>query len=207
MKKIPFKKGKKLLSASISAVLFAAAGAAQAGDIGYAFDFVVGQADQNNSEEDSITISGIDTSQAIRFTLQFNHVVGLEIGYTDYGEISDDYVNEFNEDVTDYLETKAVNVGVAARFPVGDVANIVGRAGVASWDLDYRETNSGFPGIDYTDSDEGLSGYIGVGISFDLAENFRVGAEVNALAFNASLGAVETDHVISNFAVSAGFQF
>ncbi|MGH1470635.1 MAG: outer membrane beta-barrel protein [Cellvibrionaceae bacterium] len=185
----------------------AAVSTAVADSEGYAIDLLIGEAGQKNSEDYSQTISGSDTSKGIRFTAQLNRVIGIEVGYTDFGEVSDGYINEFDEDVTDYVDSSALNIGMNARIPLGHTVSLVGRVGIASWDLDYKEKNSGFPGDDYKDSDEGVDGYIGVGLRFDLEENFRVGIEYTGLGYSASLGAANTDHIINNLAISAGFTF
>ncbi|MGI1679802.1 MAG: porin family protein [Cellvibrionaceae bacterium] len=180
---------------------------ANADAVSYAIDVSVGEAGQKKSEDYSQTISGADTSKGIRFTAQLSRVIGIEIGYTDFGEVSDSYINEFDENVTDYVDSSAINVGMNAKIPLGHTVSLIGRVGIASWDLDYKEKNSGFPGDDYKDSDQGVDGYIGFGLRFDLEENFRVGIEYTGLGYRASLGSADTDQVINNLAITAGFTF
>ncbi len=192
---------KKLMKVTAATLLLTglSAAAVNADTVYYAVDGLIGEAGQKNSADNSQTISGADTSKGIRFTAQLNRVIGIELGYTDFGEVSDSYLN-----TTEYIESSAINVGMSARIPLGHTVSLIGRAGIASWDLDYTLKDNNY--IE-RDSDEGVDGYVGVGLRFDLEDNFRVGIEYTGLGYKASLGSANTDQVINNLAISAGFTF
>jgi len=176
-------------------------------DSDYAFDVLIGNADQNNDTRGANSITGNDTSMGIRFTASLNPVLGFELGYMGYGTAEESYIDNFGDTITDTIDSSAVQVGLSARLPLGRVASLVGRIGAASWELDYQNTDSFFPGDVYKDSDSGVDVYFGVGMEFQFEKNFRLGVEYNNLDYTAKIGAANTEHSIDNLAVTVGWTF
>lgn len=173
----------------------------------YAIEGFLGKSDQSNSVEGFQTLSGSDSSKGLRGVFAINQVIDLEIGYTDFGKAEDSGLDEFGDLITDTLDTTAVQVGIKGSIPLGRKVYLTGRAGVALWELDYRQTDSAFPGDAYTDSDEGTDPYFGVGLKVNLEDNIYLGVDYSSLDFTAALGDASTDHQISTFAVSLGISF
>jgi hypothetical protein len=173
----------------------------------YAIEGFIGKTDQTNAVQGFDAIGGYGDSRGIRGLFAINGAVDLELGYTDFGTAEDSGIDEFGDLVTDYLESTATQVGIRGTIPLGRKLALTGRAGVALWELDYRQTDSAFPGEVYRDGDEGADPYFGVGLKLQLEENIHLGVEYNALSFTAALGEASTEHDISSFVVSAGFSF
>lgn len=174
---------------------------------GYAIEGFLGKSDQTNSVGGFQTLSGYGTSKGLRGVFAINGAIDLELAYTDFGEAEDSGIDEFGDLITDTLDSSAAQVGIKGSIPLGRKVSLIGRAGVALWQLDYQQTDSAFPGDAYTDSDEGADAYFGVGMQVKLEENIYLGLDYNSLDFSPALGDASTNHEISNFGVSLGFSF
>lgn len=194
----------KVLCFSLACAM-SAASAAEPND--YAIEGYLGKADQDNTVAGFQPLSGHDTSKGLRGVIGINRAVALELAYTDFGEAEDSGTDEFGDLITDTLDSSAAQVGIRGRLPLGRKVSLIGRAGVAMWELDYRQTDSAFPGEAFTDSDEGTDAYFGVGMQVQLEQNLYLGLDYSSLDFTANLGDASTDHEISNFSVSLGFSF
>lgn len=188
-------------------VLCAVSIASSAGPYDYSIEGFLGKADQDNAVAGFQTLSGNDSSKGLRGAFAINRVLDLELAYTDFGEAEDSGLDDFGDLITDTLDSSAAQVGIKARLPLGRKVSLIGRAGVALWELDYRQTDSAFPGEAYTDSDEGTDAYFGVGMQVQLEQNLYLGLDYSSLDFTAALGDASTDHEISNFTVSLGYAF
>jgi hypothetical protein len=173
----------------------------------YTIEGFLGKTDQNNAVRGFDAIGGYGDAKGIRGLVALGSAVDLELGYTDFGKAADNGIDQFGDLITDYLETRASQVGIRGTIPLGGKLALTGRVGVALWELDYRQTDSAFPGEVYRDGDEGADPYFGAGLQVQLEENIHLGVEYNALDFTAALGDASTEHEISSFVVSAGFSF
>lgn len=173
----------------------------------YAIEGFVGKADQENSISGGQTISGFESSQGIRFVVPLGRVTSLELGYTDFGEVNDSYVDGFGDTITNTLETESYNIGVRGQIPIGRILSLTGRVGLSFWNFDFTEKDSSFPGDVFPADDEGVDTYVGFGLQFDIEDNFRVAVEYTYLDFNAELNGISTDQEIKNVALSVGYRF
>lgn len=173
----------------------------------YALTFLYGEADQVNRARDADTLSATEVSKGIRLSGEINRALSLELGYSDFGAAATSYIDGFGDTITDTLDTSAAQLGIAARIPFGRVVSLTGRFGIASWQLDYSNTDSAFPGDVYRDSDEGVDPYVGVGLAFEFEDSLTIGVEYTGLEFDAALGAVKTRHTVDNVSLSLGLRF
>jgi hypothetical protein len=98
-------------------------------------------------------------------------------------------------------------VGLKGSITLNRMVSLIGRIGIAMWELDFTETDSAFPGDIFRDKDEGTDTYFGVGLQMNLDNNFILSIEYTELDFSPALGAVNTGHNIENVSLSAGFRF
>lgn len=166
-----------------------------------------GGAMQRNSVSGFDSLSGSDTSLGLRAAFAINPAVELELAYADFGTAEDSGIDEFGDLITDTLESSAKLAGIKGSFPLGPNVSLLGRAGMALWDVDYRQTDSAFPGEAYTDHDKGVDLYFGAGVQFNLAKNMYLSVDYTSLNVRASLGDASTRHDISNFGVALGVAF
>ncbi|MCW8193463.1 outer membrane beta-barrel protein [Proteobacteria bacterium 005FR1] len=199
---------RKLLTTSVAlSTLLVLTGPAFAEIYDFAIEGSLGKSDQTNSIDGFDAIGGYGDSKAFRGLFAINSAMHLELGYTDFGTAEDSSVDAFGDLLNDYLDTTAAQVGIRGTIPLGKKLALMGRAGVALWELDYRQTDSAFPGEVYRDADEGSDPYFGAGLQLRLQDNLRLGVEYNVLDFTAKLGDASTDQEISSFAVSLGYAF
>lgn len=197
-------KNKFLLSGTL---VLAFAGSQAMAERQYAIEGFVGKADQENSVSGGQTISGVEASQGVRFVVPLGRVTSLELGYADFGKVSDTFIDGFGDTINDSIDTESYNAGVRAEIPFGRILSLTGRVGLAFWDFDFKRKDSGFPGEVFRASDEGIDTYIGFGLQFDIEDNFRVAVEYTYLEFDADLNGISTDQNIKNVALSAGYRF
>lgn len=199
---------KKVLLATTSALAALALSTPALCDMrNYAIEGFIGKTDQTNSVQGLDAIGGYGDAKGIRGLVAISSAVDLEIGYTDFGSAEESGIDQFGSLITDYLDTSASQVGIRGTIPLGGRVALTGRAGVALWELDYRQTISAFPGEAYRDGDKGADPYFGAGLQLQLEEKIHLGVEYNALDFTAALGDASTKHDISSLVVSAGFAF
>jgi len=176
-------------------------------DTTYFLDGIVGYANQKNSIGGFDAISGSNSSKGVRGGFYLKHNFGVEFTYMDLGTADDSFVNNSNQLVTNTLTSEWTGVGFQGGFKVGPGTVLVGRIGLAAWQLDFTEANSGFPGDIVRDGDEGVDAYLGLGLRFEIEDNIRVSIEYQTLDFEAALGAATTDQTLQNVGISVGILF
>lgn len=195
----------KLILSSI--LLFAIVSGQVAAERQYVLEGFIGKADQDNSVSGGQTISGFEGSHGVRFVVPLGRVTGLELGYADFGKVSDTFIDGFGDTINDSIDTESFNVGVRSEIPFGRIVSLTGRIGLSFWDFDFTRQDSGFPGEIFNASDDGVDTYVGFGLQFDIEDNFRVAVEYMYLGFDAELNGVSTDQEIKNVALSVGYRF
>ena len=173
----------------------------------YFIDGMFGQADQKNTIGGFDAISGSDTSAGIRMGFYLNSMLGVEFTHVDYGVAEDDFVDSFGDIITNTLDTRMTGVGLQGVLPLGQKVHLIGRLGVAAWDVKFTEEDSSVPGVVYRDKSEGSDAYFGLGLRFDIEDNVRIAVEYENMDYEAALGAANTDHSVHNIGVSLGVLF
>lgn len=176
-------------------------------DTTYFVDGILGYANQKNSLGGFDTISGSDSSKGLRGGFYLKPNFGVEFTYMDLGVAEDSFINGSSQQVTDMLDTNWTGVGFQGGIRLGHSTVLVGRIGLAAWQIDYAQTNSGFPGDAFRDSDEGVDAYLGVGLRFDIEDHVRVSLEYQTLDFEAALGSANSDQTLQNIGISIGVLF
>lgn len=173
----------------------------------YFLDGMFGEADQKNTINGFDAISGSDSSKGVRFGFYLRGNFGVEFIRMDYGQAEDSFFDSLGDLQTNILDTKATGVGLVGGIRLSPQIVLTGRLGLAAWDLDFKNTNSFFPGDVFRQSDEGVDAYVGLGLRFDIEDNVRIALEYETLDFNAALSAVDTDQTIQNIGISLGVLF
>ena len=169
-------------------------------------ELVLGSAKQSAEFEGEEFFSGDDTSFAIRGTLNANEYLAVELGYHNYGEPDETYTNSFDI-IHDEVNATAINLGLKGIIPLDANFAINARAGIASWDLEVKETDSSFPGVMFSYEDSGTDLYYGVGVQFKANEQLNVGVEYTVTNMKPSFGGDKIDYDVNNVAISLGYLF
>ena len=106
-----------------------------------------------------------DTGFKIFGGYKFNPYFAVEGGYADFGEISASFGGS-----TVTAESDAVFAAAVGILPVGKRFSLFGKAGLFFWDI----TASGPAG---TASDDGTDALLGIGLNYDITEQWAVRAE------------------------------
>lgn len=112
------------------------------------------------------TVDDTDTSFKIFGGAMFNPNLGLEIGYTNFGEGSARWDDGFDY-INDKYEASAFYIAGLGVVPITERVGFFGKIGLASWDLDVSETSS-IPGINYSASESGMDLMFGIGAQLDV---------------------------------------
>ncbi|MDC8011957.1 porin family protein [Tahibacter soli] len=125
----------------------------------------VGQSDLKKGDYDK------DTAFAINGGYRWG-AFGLEAGYNDFGSLEDKY-STISGAVRDKIDLTGWNLGVNGKVNFAENWYVSGRAGVFRWDAD---TDFGLAAGPRTRRDEkGTDWYAGVGVGYDVNQNFGVG--------------------------------
>ncbi len=191
----------------IGACLFAGVATQANAETSYFIDGILGQADQKNTIDGFDAISGSDSSKGIRAGFYLNRMLGVELTHVDYGVSEDNFVDSFGDTITNTLDSRMTGVGLQGVLPIGYKIRLIGRVGIAAWDLGFTERDSSIPGDVYRDSTQGSDAYFGLGLRFDIEDNARIAIEYENMNIEAALGSANTDHTIHNVAVTFGVLF
>ena len=180
-------------------------------------------------------IDSDDTSTGIRFAYTFNDYFAIELGYHDYGTAEDDVkdiqshgipgygVLSWNEKISGEFESKAINLGIKAMYPISEKFTLIGRLGASNWDSDFTiGYNYSEDYADYYDSmydysyrenykesedDSGTDAYYGLGIEYKINEQFFAAAEYTYTKYDAKFGILKIENEIENLSLSVGYRF
>jgi OOP family OmpA-OmpF porin len=107
-----------------------------------------------------------DTGLKVFGGYKFNRNLAVEGGYVDFGEISASAGTSTVRVSSDALFAAAVGI-----LPVSGQFSVFGKVGLFMWDLTGTGTGIG------TISDDGTDVFIGLGLNFDITQQFAVRAE------------------------------
>lgn len=194
---------KKVLTGALLTIFSVAALA----ETGFSADLLLGRAEQESSISGFGSTSGTDTSFGIRGAYTLNPNIAFELGYHDYGQTNDRYIDQFGDAITDKVSTTAINAGVKVLSDLDSKLSVHGRLGLSLWDAEIEETDSFFAGQVFKASDDGADIYYGVGAQYLIAPRLRLGAEYTLTDMEPSLYGISVDHEVSNFALSLSYRY
>lgn len=158
---MPFKSLRFIEIIILSCVALFVAGSLSAADSGMYIGASVGKAsfEYKDFEEDfQDNFKGDDNGYKIFLGYRFGNFVAAEAGYVDLGSISDTV-----EDIDIEVQTKAWDAFALGILPLGPV-DIFAKAGVISWNADYKAAIDDFTG----GSESGTDMAYGVGVALNL---------------------------------------
>ncbi len=178
-------------------------------NISYSFN------DNGDLETGKESFDGDSTSYGFRGGYQIGTYFALELKHQIYGEYTNSYIDDFDDTIRDTTEAKATSLGIKGIVPMSDSFSVVGRVGLAKWDLDYRSTDSSAPGEVFKLSEDGQDLYYSIGAEFKINEKFFAGLEYSILtmkwdekfAEDGFSGSVDYEHNINNLSLSVGMVF
>ncbi|MES2673587.1 MAG: porin family protein [Pseudomonadota bacterium] len=146
---------------------------------------------------------------------QIGQHFAVELTHQLYGEYTNSFLDDFDDRIRETIEAKATSVGVKGILPMSDSFSIVGRLGLANWDLDLSSTDSSNPGEVFKLKEDGQDLYYSIGAEFKINEKFFAGIEYSILTmswddkvvdgeFSAS---VDYEHEVNNLGLSFGMVF
>lgn len=194
------------MNKNILGALLALSSATAFAEDNFKVELLLGNAEQEISSNIN-NESGDDVSLGIRGAFNVNKHFGVELAYQDYGTPDDSYIDEFGDRISEKLKATAASAGVKGMMPFNNGVSLIGRVGVAFWDLEYEQTDSSNPGVVDRFDDDGNDFYYGVGIDYALNQQFSIGAEYTILEAQAKFGNLDFDNEIKNFAVTLGMTF
>ncbi|MBD2859549.1 porin family protein [Spongiibacter sp. KMU-158] len=195
---------KKILSILLVSSALPAFADSQAG--GFSGEVMLGLADQETKVQGAKS-SGDDTSLGFRLSYSVTENVLLELGYSQYGEAENNYVDSFGDSISETMESSAFKAGVAAYAPLNDDFGLLARVGLSKWDYDFEATDSSAPGQVFKADDSGTDFYYGVGMRFNLNEKVFSSIDYTITKMDMEYQGVSVDHEVKNLSVSIGTRF
>lgn len=180
-------------------------------DSGWYISGKVGQ-----SELDIETFKEEANSYGLAGGFRFSDYVGLQVGYTEYGQFEE--TETYAE--PGYIETgtltgdlTAISLVAIGSLPLSDSFSLFGKLGLASWDIDVKAT---YVEIDYLfdysysasgrDSDSGTDLVYGIGANWSISDLFGLSFEYEVLDYDVDLGA-DADAELNTMSLGAVFSF
>lgn len=142
----------------------------------------LGQSDLSDSELES------GSSVTVSAGYRVNEHLGLEVGYTNFGESEGSYYSEYA------IEVGGLNVSAIGYLPLNEAVSLYGKGGLLLWTADLTEN-----GRQIANTADGTDLYIGFGIEAKIAPNASVIGEYQT----ADLNGVD----ISNLSIGARYHF
>lgn len=147
---------------------------------------VIGQSNVNLSCEDyNLGCDKSDTGTKFYVGYKLNPIVALEAAYVDFGKGTRGFTGSYYDgfvissvDVKETVEARGALLAAAFRYAAHPQLSLVGRLGLAV--LKTRATMSA-PAIDYrySESDDSVKPYFGLGLEFALNKNLRITADAD----------------------------
>lgn len=175
-------------------------------------ELLLGSANQKAATTAHST-SGDDVSFGIRGSYYLNEYVFLEAAYQNYGESTDTQViNDSGDEVTDKLNSTALNVGVRGNWILDKNISLNARAGISFWDAELEQTYSAFPRNKFKAKNNDHDIYYGIGARYEINSKFTVGVEYTIINMNIPIQKgpkypVTSDFDVKNLSLSLGYKF
>ncbi|SFX20643.1 porin family protein [Marinospirillum alkaliphilum] len=144
---------------------------------------------------------GSDTSMGLRLAFHANDRFAVELGYTDYGKVTDTYYDA-GDRIDESAEATSINLGVKGVYPMSEQFGLVGRIGFAMWDFKYLEEDEYFGNSSFSKSGTDL--YLGFGFEYRVTRDFHLGLDYNYVSMD--LGS-SVSYDVGSFALYAGMSF
>ena len=173
----------------------------------FSVELLVGSANQESSIDNYGSTEGDDLSLGIRGAYKLHKNIALEVAYQDYGETDSTFVDGWGDFINDKVSSKAFNLGVKGILPFDNGLSLNARIGLSIWDAEIKETDSAFPGETFKADDNGNDPYFGLGLQYDIDDQFVVGVEFAYTEMDVSLYGISVEHEVKNFALSVGYKF
>lgn len=162
---------------------------------GFYAELAVGEAEQKTTIRGLTNYSAKDMSLGLQVGYQFLPYMAVELGYTDYGQAS-----KSKSGIKGSMETTAINTGVKFIMPIGKVASVYVKTGIAWWDYQFKAL-----GIRTSEKDKDF--YYGAGAKFNLNEVFALGVEYQAFSMDIDKNGFDAKHKIDNMALTFSVLF
>lgn len=176
----------------------------------FGIDLGIGTAAQETSASNGRKITdGDDQAISVHASYQFIPFVGLELGFTDYGETNDN-VNIGNNQVSNYkVSTKSIDAGIKGSLPVAPFMSLFAKAGISAWDWEANVTTNSVstPSTSISKIDDtGQDIYYGIGAQFSFTL-LRAGIQYRVIELDLDSKNVKGKNDIDMLSVYAGLSF
>lgn len=166
---------------------------------------------ENFLERDTFSTDNT-TSYGLRVGYQFIDFIAIELGYSEFGEADNTFIDDFDDTITQRFGLTAVTLGVKGILPLTNNFSLNARLGMASWDFSAEFQDSSVPGEVENLSKSGEDLYYGVGMEYSFSNSFYTGLEYSITNFDWSERDLEgfsskIEGENSNIALSVGFKF
>ncbi|WP_170106872.1 porin family protein [Agitococcus lubricus] len=168
-------------------------------------DLVLGKSTHEADYDSMQFLSESDTAITIRGSYAITPYIGVELGYSDHGEVDTSYVDGFGDFITDKFSVTSLNLGLKGTIPLDDKFSLNARLGMSDWSMDIEEKDSSFPGITFQYEEDGTDMYYGIGLQFQATPQLRIGVEYTKTSLEPSDSDVNYD--ITHSALSLGYTF
>jgi len=154
-------------------IVFAPLAQAEGGFAGVGF----GQTSVDIECDLNITCSADDSDTGFKIFggYQFNPNFAVEVGYYDLGEAKISGTDSFLGSTTGTFEASGFNVAVVGSLPLGERFELMAKAGIFRWDLDFNVSSSVFGSG--SASETGFGPMFGIGGAFNFTKNLGVRVE------------------------------
>lgn len=136
---------------------------------GFQLGLDVGQAEAHKYCSNVANCDSADISVRGSVGYQFNPKVGAEFGYTSFGTLFE----SSDISVSAKQEASAWTLSVLGTMPMNDQFALLGRVGMAMYDVNNSGTVQGVP----VEEKNSTKPYVAVGLNYDLSESFALRTE------------------------------
>lgn len=169
-------------------------------------ELLLGNAEQEISYHEN-SVSGSSFSMGFRGGFAFNNNLAVEAEYQNFGEA---HGREPYPDVgySDFgLDTSAALLGLRGRLPLGKGFSLHARIGVAFWDMDLEQRDSGSTDhVSFARAD-GDDVFYSTGAQMMLGERAYFGLEYSTIEMKVPVNGFTNDYELSNLAAFVGYKF
>lgn len=210
----------------VSLILLAVTSSSWAAESGPYLYGALGTSKSDRKAETDATISNLgitaftstaddtDTAYKLQLGWSFNSNLAIEGGYVDFGRYTYGAVSTAPIAATrdGHLDASGWTLGVVGSLPITDDLAVFAKVGAIAWDVDFGCGGTGIACVNPDRSDDGVSGYFGVGGTWAFSPAWFLRAEYEVFqdvgtAFNSTGTTGTSEESVKMGSIGIGYRF
>ncbi len=152
-------------------------------------------------------ISGNTESMGLKFDYQIWDTLSLNLSVYDFGEVEETYIDGNGDKIKDSIELNSINFGASYGVDLTESSILEFSVGASYWEVLFSEKDSFFSSSEFTDTEKGVSPYIGIGYKYFLGRSYSLGVDYLYSKIEYDIDSFSSEHEMNSFYINLAFHF